>query len=345
MKEDRLQELDALRGIAALLVVLFHYSMGRPAKFLGFELGISGVDLFFIISGFVIYMSIHKRGNLKGFLIRRFFRLYPVYWIVVSFTTVLTLFNFAQIELEPITFTKYVSNLTMFQSYLGETDIDGPYWTMIVEMLFYLLITTLILLKVFKHILYIGYALISLLLINELIIQPINPDLFNWLFQTSHNRFILLGHFPLFFAGILFYHLYFDKTSFKLVLGIAICYVTTLLIFQNVGRSHSFIELPQYIFMISLYFGVFILLVNRKLGFIVNPVTLFLGEISYPLYLIHQFLGIKFLIPYLEKEYNVYYVQGIIISILVSLLISYLITRYIEKTSIRFGRKMVKKYS
>ena len=176
MKADRLQELDALRGIAALLVVLFHYSMGRPAKFLGFELGISGVDLFFIISGFVIYMSINKRGNLKGFLIRRFFRLYPVYWLVVSFTTVLALFNFAQIELEPITFTRYVSNLTMFQSYLGETDIDGPYWTMIVEVLFYLLITTLILLKVFKHILYIGYALISLLLINELIIQPINPE-------------------------------------------------------------------------------------------------------------------------------------------------------------------------
>ena len=110
-----------------------------------------------------------------------------------------------------------------------------------------------------------------------------------------------MGHFPLFFAGILFYHLYFEKTSFKLVLGIAICYVTTLLIFQNVGRSHDFIELPQYIFMVSLCFGVFILLVNRKLGFIVNPVTLFLGKISYSLYLVHQFLGIKFLIPYLEK--------------------------------------------
>jgi peptidoglycan/LPS O-acetylase OafA/YrhL len=94
--------------------------------------------------------------------------------------------------------------------------------------------------------------------------------------------------------------------------------------------------------MISLYFGVFILLVNRRLGFIVNPVTLFLGKISYPLYLVHQFLGINFLIPYLEKEYNVYYVQGIVISISVSLAISYLITRYIEQPSIQFGRKMVK---
>ena len=65
---NRLQELDALRGIAALMVVLFHFTMGRQEANLGFKLGTTGVDLFFIISGFVIFMSLSKVKNSKDFI-------------------------------------------------------------------------------------------------------------------------------------------------------------------------------------------------------------------------------------------------------------------------------------
>ena len=51
LKSTRYKELDALRGIAALVVVLFHLTMEREQAKLGFELGVTGVDLFFIISG------------------------------------------------------------------------------------------------------------------------------------------------------------------------------------------------------------------------------------------------------------------------------------------------------
>jgi peptidoglycan/LPS O-acetylase OafA/YrhL len=82
----RFQELDALRGIAALLVVVFHFTMHRPQSELGFKYGITGVDLFFIISGFVIFMSINNVNSAKEFVVNRITRLYPTYWACVTTT-------------------------------------------------------------------------------------------------------------------------------------------------------------------------------------------------------------------------------------------------------------------
>lgn len=62
---SRYEELDALRGIAALMVVLFHFTMYRQETKFGFKLGTTGVDLFFLISGFVIIMSLIKIKNSK----------------------------------------------------------------------------------------------------------------------------------------------------------------------------------------------------------------------------------------------------------------------------------------
>ena len=60
MREDRLLELDALRGIAAMMVVLFHLTMNTAIEKFGFRYGVTGVDLFFIISGFVIFLTLNK---------------------------------------------------------------------------------------------------------------------------------------------------------------------------------------------------------------------------------------------------------------------------------------------
>ena len=67
----RLLELDALRGIAALMVVLFHFTMDRPEMNLGFKYGVTGVDFFFIISGFVIFLTLSNTKNWKDFVQKR----------------------------------------------------------------------------------------------------------------------------------------------------------------------------------------------------------------------------------------------------------------------------------
>ena len=74
--ESRLAELDTLRGIAAIMVLLLHFGI--------FKYGGAGVDLFFIISGFVIFMSIERSRNLKAFWRSRFVRLYPSYWLSIA---------------------------------------------------------------------------------------------------------------------------------------------------------------------------------------------------------------------------------------------------------------------
>ena len=136
---NRFQELDALRGIAALIVVLFHFTMDREAANLGFKIGITGVDLFFIISGFVIYMSLTKVKTSKDFIINRVSRLYPTYWVCVTIATLvaLPLVNTVY-QYDKIPLSQYVANMTMFQHYFKIRNIDGPYWTMIVEMVFYI---------------------------------------------------------------------------------------------------------------------------------------------------------------------------------------------------------------
>ena len=82
----RLTNLDGLRGLAALAVLLYHYTSIFPrfwpeAEPTGFlvDFGGFGVHLFFIISGFVILMTLEKRGASRDFIIYRFIRLYPRY--------------------------------------------------------------------------------------------------------------------------------------------------------------------------------------------------------------------------------------------------------------------------
>ena len=138
----RFSELDALRGIAALMVVFFHFSTVRinPGKV--FLWGRAGVDMFFVISGFVIFMSINKANNINQFAFSRFSRLFPAYWFSVTLTALIQIIalklNFVHSTTTNITWLKYLTNLTMFQTYFGYSHIDQPYWTLLIEMLFYI---------------------------------------------------------------------------------------------------------------------------------------------------------------------------------------------------------------
>lgn len=89
----RFIELDALRGIAALSVMLFHYTAYYRKLFntpfsenVDFKYGFYGVSLFFMISGFVIFMTIKKCNTASEFAFKRFTRLYPTFWVCVIIT-------------------------------------------------------------------------------------------------------------------------------------------------------------------------------------------------------------------------------------------------------------------
>ncbi|MGC5012204.1 acyltransferase family protein [Streptosporangium sp. DT93] len=155
----RLAELDLLRFTAALAVLAFHYFIAfasvwgeRPAELFPAiatisGLGILGVELFFMISGFVILMSVWGRG-LGAFALSRLVRLFPAYWVSVAVTAVVYGLT-AATALDPkLTLGEYGVNLTMLQRAFGVYDANGVYWSLWVELRFYLLISILVIVGV-----------------------------------------------------------------------------------------------------------------------------------------------------------------------------------------------------
>ena len=138
---ERVSGLDVLRGIAALVVVLFHYTAKLPDFYpmaktspIVFEYGFYGVHLFFIVSGFVILMSLERREG-KGFVQSRFIRLYPLFWASVILThLVLSLNEFIPYD---ISTSALLVNFTMLQDYARVPAVDGVYWSLSYELGFY----------------------------------------------------------------------------------------------------------------------------------------------------------------------------------------------------------------
>ncbi|MEU9033487.1 acyltransferase [Streptomyces sp. NPDC048352] len=145
--QRRLAVLDGIRVLAALAVLFYHYvvlagAWGEPtagvfpvARRLAVY-GWLGVEIFFLVSGFVICMSAWGR-SVGDFAVSRVARLFPAYWAAVALTS-LVLFTWP--EVRPIAgFTDVVVNLSMLQGGLGVPDIDDAYWTLFVELKFYVL--------------------------------------------------------------------------------------------------------------------------------------------------------------------------------------------------------------
>ena len=326
IKKTRYEELDALRGCAALMVVLFFFSLYRPEAHFGFQLGTTGVDLFFLISGFVILMSIENVQKAGHFVINRVSRLYPTYWASVTFTSLILLIaNFYSSNIINITLIEYIGNMTMFQFYLGIQDIDAPYWTMIIEMLFYIFILVIYTCGGLNHIIKIGFfSMLGIILI-------IYISDYNSIAKKIFEIVPLLQFWPLFFAGILFKKII-NKSKFyrNYYALIFLCLLCQILLFKHSGRSSNFINIWEYSGMLILYFSLFLLFVNGSLKFIVNKTSLFLGKISFALYLTHQMISVGFIIPILCNKLNLNFWLAALIALLISIALSTFLTYFIE---------------
>lgn len=341
---NRLLELDAMRGIAALIVVLFHFTMDRPEMHLGFKYGVTGVDFFFIISGFVIFLTLSNTKNWKDFVVSRFSRLFPTYWTVVTFTALMwVVYKWINQESMSGLFAQYLGNMTMFQYYLKIHSLDEPYWTLLVEMQFYVVMLLIFSLKWLRNIVALGLLGLSFVLLNHFVFSSAAPAIFKY----SRGLFQLVNHFPLFFAGILFYKIKFrDGSRFAKIPLLLACLAAQIILYQDGGTSFLYISQMEYAAMLTIYFAVFSLYAFDIPMRIVNKATVYLGTISYSLYLVHKFVCVSIIIPALTKYTGLNFwaiVFGVCLPTVI--LLASLVTFLVEKPALRVIRDWYKKSS
>jgi len=278
MRPKRIRQLDALRGIAACSVVLYHY-LWRYELLFGHSFAVGswavagklGVQLFFIISGFVIYWALNRTEHALDFVVARFSRLYPAYWaaVAITYATVLVC-GLPGREVAPV---EAVINLTMLQEFLFMEHVDGVYWTLTIELVFYFWILMLFISKLLRHLEPVALAWIA----AEMLFLLFCGDS---TFCKALERLLLLRYGNLFFAGVMFYRIWSGQQG-------RIAYVVLAL-----SAAANFLAYPwEMALIVCGFYGVFTLLITNRLQLLDNSVLVFLGAVSYPLYLVHQNIG------------------------------------------------------
>lgn len=275
----RFYEIDLLRFIAAISVVFYHYAfigvtrpdynpLVFPALVPIAKYGYLGVELFFIISGYVVLLSAQGK-TVRQFFVSRVTRLYPAYWVACTLTFLVkiiwgaganaNLLMAGDLGAGPM---QYVYNMTMFQHFLGIRDMDGPYWSLAIELTFYFLIS---LLMGYYLLRYVDWFLLLWLVYVALPKVAYSGTLFTELFFR--------GYAPYFIAGMLFYLVQQPKgrTRFRYVL-LGVAYLLALKSCINqanelTGIYHVSIKSSTAAFIITIFFLIFGLISTRKVDF------------------------------------------------------------------------------
>jgi peptidoglycan/LPS O-acetylase OafA/YrhL len=285
---QRLSELDALRGLAATAVLLFHLTyyddkLGlAPFALTG---GHYGVELFFIISGFVIFMTLLGSSSIRDFVASRVARLYPAYWCAVLITALFVIL----LEGEPPSSTSIAANLTMFQVFLKVPDLDGSYWTLAVELEFYVGIGLIFALGLLKRIdgFCIAYLIVAHFFQFAIIHWSLGPILARDGFPIS-ARYGCIQYGGFFIIGICLFRLRAQQGSWTTYVALSLA-----ILYSAWGGPPSSMspEGLQYFWITCLLTLVMWLAVNGHARVLRWQPLVLLGGISYPLYLVHQRIG------------------------------------------------------
>ncbi|WP_419194700.1 acyltransferase family protein [Novipirellula herctigrandis] len=286
----RIVELDALRALAAINLVLFHLTHVYTVKFgytspLGWEwpYGAYGVEMFFILSGFVNSMSLLRRGKPVDFVAARLIRIIPIFLIVIIANLWIT--RQMPLATDPMTLGQFFANMTLMPTLLGYECVDPVMWTLQVEMMFYVTLVILFRIGALNRY-FLGWgtlATLSLIVCPTLdAMEAIHAQQAWFTMATSVRRLMLLDFVPLFMIGFL---LYMIKTGtgqkWKNLLGIAFA----ALVFHSIDHGkHNPVAT-------ALIIGLVTLCAYGKVPVLRFKPLVYVSTISYALYLCHNNLG------------------------------------------------------
>ncbi len=302
MRDDvnRLANLDLLRLAAALMIVAFHFGYRGPATagwtpsaFPEFapvarEMW-AGVSFFFIISGFVIAWSAEKR-DAYAFAVARVARLYPAFVVCMCVSAAaMALLAPPGVDEFRMTLARWAANLPLVSKAFGQPFVDGAYWSIVVEAVFYGWVALLLALGLFQKRL---HAILAIWLIvgflNEIYFQ--NKAL-QHLLVTRHAGYFMLGilSYAIFRKGgmPMWREAGLGVAAFALCLADDRAYVGWMAAELGYAQAWSptFAALKLAAMLVILNVAV------RMRAALPVPVCMAMGGLTYPLYLLHQNLG------------------------------------------------------
>lgn len=315
-KGHRIPWIDLLRGAAILLVMMFHFTARYGEKnpnnmfsdnpLLQVRFGWIGVYLFFMISGFIIYLTIQNKSGPVEFLVARLSRLIPPYWAAIVLILVLESLHVVVFDIPNRNdLVTTLINMAMIPDIMGARYLDGAFWSLFVEIKFYFLFAILWQIIELKknRTFYFSYLIL-------------------FLFASFHNLTHLIPR-----GNIFNYFLFFWT-------GIAACKVLTermplksyIIITALTGISGLYLE-GKELLIATPFFSIFMVIGERVFNEFPRVVSLLsplrsLGRISYSYYLIHQPIGYLLLgaLASLSFNYN--------LAILFSILICFCVARF-----------------
>ncbi|MCD1115784.1 acyltransferase family protein [Chryseobacterium turcicum] len=345
MKKERILVLDGLRGLAILLVFLFHgyyvWDIFYPYKKMFsenivFKYGSLGVQLFFLISGFVILMSVEKTSGFVKFIKNRWLRLFPSMLICSVFIYLTAGFfherPFGIPELKSLLPGVLFINNGVLEKIVGTNFpvLELSFWSLYVEVKFYIIFGALFfafnrrvaLIGIF--LLYISALVLQILCFHELLFEN------TWI-KMYVGTFI---HFGWFVVGALTYIYYYhrDRKYLFIILFVWMC---------SLCYGYKFQDLMLLIYLIALNLIFFGALFWKRLNLLFsNRFFQFIGFISYPLYLLHENMLISLIIKIHNQYPEIPPLLLPVFSFVFIGFLAYIIAKYLEPFLVKIAVKL-----
>ncbi|AWW37971.1 acyltransferase family protein [Streptomyces cadmiisoli] len=334
----RLRALDGLRLLAALMVALYHYG-GRggdvthawgsspqiqfPTLHSWFAYGCLGVQIFFVISGFVICMSGWGR-SLRDYFASRVARLMPSYWVAVVLVT--AVFALPGVAYEAVSPSDALVNLTLLQQPLGADRVLGVCWTLWVEIRFYALFALCVVLPGANR-----RRVVLLCAVWTLLAAVTRAA-----DQPFLDLVVMPEYAPFFIGGMGIYLLYRDRRD-AVAWGIVLVswltgqHYAVQSLWHSDGPGHFSYRSASVIILI-VTFG-FAAVLAVALGWLSRadwPWLTVAGALTYPFYLVHEHLGWA-VIEVLHQDFGVPSWMTVGCTLAVMLTLAWLFNRYVEE--------------
>ncbi|WP_431679374.1 acyltransferase family protein [Kitasatospora sp. KL5] len=332
----RLLVLDGLRFVAVLLVVVYHYvafgsDWGRPRAELFPVLyrpaayGWMGVQLFFLISGFVICLSCWGR-SVGDFLSSRVVRLFPAYWFGVLLTTAVV----AAVPggTHPRAMRDVLTNLTMMEYPFGAPYVDGVYWSLWVEGRFYLIFAVVVALGLTYRrvlafcLLWSAAGVLAMAAPGEQLLQVLAMPEYCWFFIGGLAFYLIRRFGPDLLLWLL--------VGFTFLAGCRAVLPTYRFVAAQAGYP-----VPEW-GVVALLAVFYLLMAGVALDWFRAVDWRWLataGAVTYPLYLLHEYIGWE-VISTLGSRVNPWLLVGALLAVMTGA--SWLVHRYVERPAARW---------